>query len=123
MSLLNNWIFLAAIAGLASNAFAFTSRYLLKDNEDSTAYTWFYEVTRFFVFATIAIFDWKLIITPFSIVIFLLLGLTEWIAGYWYMKMHEHSHLSISSILSRTRLIWVPILAYFILHQRLKTPE
>src|SRR6185437_3079076 len=123
MSLLNNWIFLAVIAGLASNAFNFINRYLLKDDEDSTAYMWFYEVTRFFAFAVIAIFDWKLVITSYSVIIFLLLGITEWIAAYWYMKMHEHSHLSISSILSRTRLIWVPILAFFIIHESLKTPD
>ena len=56
MPLLTNWIFLAIIAGLASNAFNFMNRYLLKDDEDSTAYTWFYEVTRFLAFAFIAIF-------------------------------------------------------------------
>jgi drug/metabolite transporter (DMT)-like permease len=123
MSLLTNWILLSVIAGLASNAFNFINRYLLKDKEDSTAYTWFYEVTRFFAFAIIAIFDWKLVITSYSVVIFLLLGITEWIAAYWYMKMHKHAHLSISSILSRTRLIWVPVLAYLIIHESLKTPD
>jgi uncharacterized membrane protein len=123
MSLLNNWIFLSIIAGLASNAFNFLNRYLLKDKEDSTAYTWFYEVTRLFAFGVIAFFDWKLILTIQSLIIFILLGITEWIAAYWYMKMHEHAHLSISSILSRTRLIWVPILAYFIIHESLKTPD
>ncbi len=123
MSLLNNWIFLAIIAGLASNAFNFINRYLLKDDEDSTAYTWFYEIMRFFVFALIAIVDWKLVITSYSAIIFWLLGVTEWIAAYWYMKMHEHAHLSISSILSRTRLIWVPILAFFIIHESLKVTD
>lgn len=123
MSLLGNWIFLSIIAGIASNAFNFLNRYLLKDNEDSTAYTWFYEVTRVFAFGIIAIFDWKLILTYHSFIIFLLLSLTEWIAAYWYMKMHQHAHLSISSILSRTRLIWVPIIAFFLVQESLKTPE
>jgi drug/metabolite transporter (DMT)-like permease len=123
MPLLTNWIFLSIIAGLASNVFNFINRYLLKGDEDSTAYTWFYEVTRLFAFSLIAIVDWKLVLTSYSIIIFLLLGITEWISAYWYMKMHEHAHLSISSIISRTRLFWVPILAFFIIHESLKTPE
>ena len=51
------------------------------------------------------------------------MGLTDGIAAYWYMKMHENTHLSISSILSRTRLIWVPILAFFLIHENLKLTE
>lgn len=37
--------------------------------------------------------------------------------------MHEYSHLSISAILSRTRLIWVPIVAFFLIHESLKVSE
>lgn len=42
---------------------------------------------------------------------------------YWYMKMHSYSHLSISSILSRTRMIWVPMLAYFFVSEQLQFPD
>lgn len=124
MFLFSSWIFLAVVAGLASNAFNFISRYLLKDeDEDATAYAWFYEAFRLITFAIIAIVDWQLIITWQSLILFFFLGLTEWISVYWYMKMHEYTHLSISSILSRTRLIWVPILAFFLIHETLKLPE
>lgn len=123
MHLLSTWIILSVFAGIASNAFNFISRYLLKDQEDATAYAWFFEVIRVIFFAIIAIVDWKLIITLQSIIIFVLLGLTEWIAVYWYMKMHEHTHLSISSILSRTRLIWVPVIAFILVHENLKLSE
>lgn len=120
MSLLTNWIFLSVIAGLASNAFGFLNRYLLKDQEDATAYAWFFEITRIFLFLIIAIsFDWKIIITTQSVILFLLLGITEGISIYWYMKMHENTHLSLSAILSRTRLIWIPIIAFFLIHERL----
>jgi len=124
MSLFNNWIFLSIIAGLASNAFNFISRYILKEQEDATAYAWFFEAVRFLFFAVTAIIvDWKIILSTQSIILFLLLGLTEWISVYWYMKMHENSHLSISAILSRTRLIWVPIIAFFLVHENLKISE
>jgi drug/metabolite transporter (DMT)-like permease len=124
MLLFSSWVTLAILAGLASNAFNFISRYLLKDQEDSTAYAWFFEFVRFLFFIIVAItFDWKVIFTEQSIILFLLLGLTEWISVYWYMKMHEHAHLSISAILSRTRLIWIPIIAFFLIQERLHLSE
>src|SRR6185369_8208561 len=117
------WVIFAILSGLASNGFNYISRYLLKDDEDSTAYAWFFEAMRLIVFVSISLFDWKLIITPQSLAIFILLGLTEWISVYWYMKMHEYSHLSISAILSRMRLIWVPIIAFFLIHESLQFSE
>ncbi len=123
MFLFSSWITLSILGGLASNAFNFISRYLLKEQEDATAYAWFFEIVRFATFAIIAIFDWHLVITVQSIIIFLLLGLTEWISVYWYMKMHENTHLSVSAIISRTRLIWVPIIAFILIHENLKISE
>lgn len=118
-----SWFLVAALAGLASNTFAFFNRYLLKGNDDATAYAWFTETVRFIVFALIAIFNWHLIVNPYSISLLLLIGITEWAAGYWYMKMHEHSQLSISSIISRMRLIWVPIIGFFLIHEKLLLSE
>ncbi|MBI3887473.1 EamA family transporter [Candidatus Microgenomates bacterium] len=46
--------------------------------------------------------------------------MTEFLAIYWYMKMHSYSELSISSILSRTRMIWVLIFAFFLVHEQLR---
>src|SRR5258706_14092872 len=98
-----NWILLAILAGIASNIFNFLSRYVLKDQDDPTVYAWFFETIRFVAFALIAIVDWKLILSLRSVILFILLGLTEWISVYWLMKLHKHSHLSISEILSRPR--------------------
>lgn len=118
-----NWIFIAALAGLASNIFNFLSRYFLKEKDDPTVYAWYFEVIRLIAFCLVAIVDWKVIINIQSIILFILLGLTESLAAYWLMKMHEYSHLSISTILSRTRLIWVPIIGFFLLKEQLHLSE
>lgn len=123
MFILTSWFILSILAGLASNTFNFISRFLLKDSEDETAYAWFFEFIRFIFFIILALFDWHMVIAPQSILLFFLLGLTEWISVYWYMKMHKHSHLSVSAILSRTRLIWVPVFALFLIHEDLKMTE
>src|SRR6266568_5185097 len=39
------------------------------------------------------------------------------------MKMHAYSHLSISTIISRTRLIWVPLIAFILFHEALTLTE
>jgi len=119
MFLFSSWLSLAILNGFTSNGFNFLSRYILKGKDDATAYAWFTQLIRCVVFGIIAIFDWHLLLTPQSILMFVLLGLSEGISIYFYMKMHAASHLSISAILSRTRLIWVPILGFFILHEGL----
>ncbi len=123
MFLFQNWIFIAILAGLASNAFNFLSRFILKDNDDPIIYAWYLETLKFLIFITIAIFDWKLTLNTKSVIIFILLGLTEWLAVYFFVKMHSFSHLSISSIISRTRLIWVAVIAFFVLGENLKISE
>lgn len=123
MFLLPIWLTLAILNGLSSNAYNFLNRYILKDGDDSTTYAWYVQLLRLIAFSTLAIFDWHIIITPTSIMLFILLGLTEWITIYLYMKMHSYSHLSISAILSRTRIIWVPIIGFFFIHESLNAVD
>lgn len=117
------WLLLAIITGLLSNTYNFLCRYILKDDEDSTAYAWFTEISRFVCFAILAMFTWRLHVSVQSIIALLLVGISEFIGGYFYMKMHSYTHLSISTILSRTRLIWVPILAFFIVSESMKLSD
>ncbi len=115
------WLIFSILQGLTSNAFNFLSRYVLRGEDDSTAFAWFLQLTRFVVFFTTAIlFNWKLVINTQSIFILLLIGLTECIATYLYMKMHVYSELSISTILSRTRMLWIPVFAFFIVGEHLR---
>jgi drug/metabolite transporter (DMT)-like permease len=117
--LLSSWFILSVLTGLASNAFNFLSRFILRNGDDSTAFAWYFQSLRVLAFGTLALFHWHIIWTPYSIILFLLLGLTEFVSTYWYMKMHAVSDLSISSIISRTRMIWVPIIAFFFLNEQL----
>lgn len=120
MFLIPLWLILSLLTGLTSNAHNFLNRYVLKDGDDPTAYAWFFELGSTIFFCILLIFNWHLVLTPQSFLLFLLLGLTEFISIYWYMKMHSYSQLSISSILSRTRMIWIPILAFFFLAEQLR---
>lgn len=114
------WFTLSITSSLASTAFNFLSRYLLKDGDDATAYAWYNEALRFVIFFGLAFFDWRIIITPYSLLLFVLVGLSEFIGGYFYMKMHAYNELSISTILYRTRLVWVAIISFFFLGEQLQ---
>lgn len=118
--MLSLWVIYAALGGISSNLFNFLSRYVLKDSGDSTSWAWFYEALRAPLFLLLAMFDFRLDINPTSVILFLSVGLSEFASVYLYMRMHALSQLSISTIISRTRLIWIPLIAFFFLGENLK---
>jgi len=115
----NNWIVLAVLAGLFSNAFNFFNRYILKDDADYLTYAWFYEALRIIIFLCFLPFDRFIDFNLTTILWLLGYGLLEVACIYTYMKMHAFSHLSISTILSRTRIVWIPLIAFFFLSESL----
>lgn len=117
--LIPTWAILAIVAGIFSNILNFFSRFILKEGGDSTVWAWTFEFLRFAFFLPFVFFDYHLTLSFKAITILLFVGLTEFISVYLYMKMHKYSHLSISSILSRTRLIWVPVIAFLFFGERL----
>lgn len=123
MFIASSWITLAILSGLTSNLFNYLSRYLLKDEKDPTAFGWFFEFGRVILFGLFTIIDYKFIINQQSIILLTLLGVSEIITLYLYMKMHAFTQLSISTILSRTRLLWVPIIAFFLIQEALQPIE
>src|SRR6266568_8008515 len=118
-----HWVLIALVAGLASNLGNFLFRYVLREGDDATAYAWFHEAFRLFFFGIISLFSFHLIFDPKGLFYLLCLGVAEFLAAYTLMKMHAYSHLSISTIISRTRLIWVPLIAFILFHEALTLTE
>lgn len=121
--MLPSWFFFAVLAGLASNLFNFSVRHLLKDKDEAISFGWFSEVIRFCIALLILPFDAHFQLSSGAIIAFLILGLVEVISIYFFTKMHTFSQLSISTIISRTRLVWVPILAFLFLGEILNTTD
>ncbi|MDP2630872.1 MAG: EamA family transporter, partial [Candidatus Uhrbacteria bacterium] len=117
------WITLAILGGIGSNIYNFLARYTLKDGDDPTTLAWFFEASRFVIFGTFLIFERPPALTLYSFFILLLLGVIEIFSIYFFAKMHSLSHLSISSIIIRLRLVWIPILAFFFIHEILSGRE
>ncbi len=118
-----NWFIFAAIAGLASNGFNITNRTALKDQGDSTAYAWWFEVIRSGFFLIVGFITKVITISQSNILPLIYVSLAEMFSVYVFMKMHALTHLSLSSIISRLRVIWTPILALFIVGEHLTRPE
>lgn len=113
------WFVLAVGAGLFSNLANFTTRYLIKDDKDSASFSLSLEVFRVLVFGILAFLDFYINWSLRTVILLLLLGFIEPLAIYTFMKMHEYTHLSISSIISRSRMIWVAIIAFLFLGEAL----
>ena len=121
--MLPEWVILAVLAGLGSNFFNFVSRFALKDDGDPSAWAFLYEFIRLVVFIAFLPFDFNLKFEFQTFQILFLVGFTEFISVYLYMQMHKFSHLSISTILSRTRLVWIPIIAFLFFGEKLQSME
>lgn len=120
---MTSWIIVAIIAGLASSLGSFLARFLLKDGSDATAYAWFHEVFRLIFFIIISITSFHFVFDIKGFLLLLGLGVAEFFAVYFMMKMHAYSYLSISTIISRTRLIWIPIIAFILFREILTVQE
>ncbi len=113
------WLIYTTISGLSSVAFNFISRYVLKDGHDSTAYSWWFEMFRFIIFLPFALPVLNSINNLPNLALFVAIGFSEFLSIYFYMKMHSHVDLSISSVVTQTRLLWVPLFAFLFLSEKL----
>lgn len=120
--MLNNWLLLVVISGLSSNFFNTILRRTLRDGRDSTAFGWWFELLRLIFFTLFLFWDYSLVVSPSNLFWLLVLGLCEVVAVYSYMRMHSLTELSVSSIITRMRSIWVTVLAFVMLGERL-SPE
>lgn len=116
---MEKWFLLALFAGIFSTAFNFINRNFLKDNRDATSYAWLFELTRTILFTPLIVFELPVKHSYYSVLVLLLLGFVEYFSVYVFMKMHAYTHLSVSTIITRLRLVWVPVLAYMFLGEHL----
>jgi drug/metabolite transporter (DMT)-like permease len=119
----HSWLFLAMLAGISSQVFNFLNRYLLKDGDDPISFGWLAEFLRFSVYLFFLPFDFQFNNGLPTYYLLLALGFVNVLSVYVFFKMHSFAELSISSIVSRTRLIWVPIIAFLFLGEILHTEQ
>jgi uncharacterized membrane protein len=119
--MIDSWIIIAFVSGLLSNTSNFLHRFLLKDDNDPALYTWFLEVMRLSVAIIFLFFNFHLVFSTNTFLLLLALGVVEAISIYVYMKQHAYTSLSISTIISRTRLIWTALFAFIFLGEQLST--
>lgn len=118
-----SWVILAGGAGLASSGFNFFNRYTLRGQEDATAYAWWFEFIRLIFFGLVLPLDFHLRWDLRSLLTLSALGLVEFFSVYLFMKMHALTHLSLSAILSRLRVVWTPLLAFLLMQEKLTSIE
>lgn len=116
---MNNWIIFAIFGGLFSSIFNYGFRNLLKNGGDSTSLAWLFETFRVLILLVVLPFDFFVNFNSLTLFLLLLIGLIEFVSIYYYSKMHKENHLSISTIIVRLRVVWIPILAFFLIGESL----
>jgi drug/metabolite transporter (DMT)-like permease len=118
-----NWFILAILAGVASNFFNIFNRSSLKERGDSTVYAWWFEVIRFFIFLGLFLLNPLFPKEPIAYLWLFLFGLTEVGSVYFFMRSHQLTDLSISTFIIKLQLIWIPILAFILIGERLSVSD
>src|SRR3989344_5665665 len=117
------WIIFTIISGLSSIIFNLMNRHTLRNGNDSTSYAWWFEFLRTLLFLPFCLVFLNFKLNVNNLLLFAAIGLAEFIGVYIYMKMHSFSELSTSSIISQLRVVWVPIIAFLFLGERLLSKE
>lgn len=118
-----NWFVLSSLAGLASNGFNITNRTVLKNKGDHNAYAWWFEFVRSGFFLTLVLRQPIQDFNLQTVGALVLVSLTELFSVYVFMKMHAYTELSISAVISRLRVVWSPLIAWFLINERLTSIE
>lgn len=121
--MIQTWVIYAMSAGLLSSLFNFLTRFALTKDKDSSASGWFSEVVRVLIVLVFIPWDGALSLSTHTLFIFIALGVIEFFSVFIFMKMHAFTHLSISTIVARTRLVWIPLIAFLVLGERLSVLE
>jgi len=117
------WVLFTLFSGLSSIGFNYINRYILRNGDDSTSYAWWFEFFRTIIYLPFCFIFLDSPMDFISVFPLIALGVTEFFGIYVYMKMHANSDLSISTIVSQLRLVWVPLIAYLFLGERLIIKE
>lgn len=120
----NFWLIFAFLAGSADVAYNFLTRTSLKNGGDAASYTWWFSFLRL-LFFTVLIFLTSISpqLTLSQLALLTSLGLINFYNLYLFMKMHTITELSLSQIILRLRMVWVPVLAFIFVGEKLHPSE
>lgn len=118
-----DWLILTILGGLASTVFNIFNRAALKTNGDSSVYGWWFELLRMLIFIGLFMLHPVFPTDLLSYFWLFALGMVELVSIYFFMKAHQLTELSLSTIVIRLRLIWTPLFAYFLLGEHLQVSE
>jgi len=79
-------------------------------------------VVRVIIFGILLLFELPIHVDKNTLLLLLGMGTFEIATIFTYMKMHEYNELSVSSIAYRARLIFTPILDFFLKRNAYLTP-
>lgn len=111
------WLLLTFTAGLFDIAYSVLSRKFLNGSGKSAIFTWWFCLIRSIIFSYSIVLLPNL--KPVQILYLLILGILNSLNLYLFMKMHEVTELSVSSIIAQLRIVWVPLLAVVLISEKL----
>ncbi len=120
----NFWLIFATLAGTADVAYNYLSRTSLRNGGDASSYAWWFSFLRLIFFSFLILFTGNpLKFSTYQFGLLATLGLINFFNLSLFMKMHTLTELSLSQIILRLRMVWVPLLAFFLIGEKLQPLE
>lgn len=113
------WIFFAILSGLADIGYNLSTRKALKDRVSVVEFSWWMNFIRSLIFLPSLFWIKNLNLGLQQVFILFALGAITFINIHLFMKMHSLTELSLSTIIARLRMVWVPLIAFFLINERL----
>ncbi len=113
------WFWLTVLAGTASAGHHLVDRYVLRDGKDPIAFAFLFELLQIILILPVLPFDFKATFEAIPMLLLFLTGMIEILTMILFVNMHKYVEVSISSIIMRLRTVWVVLLAYLFLGERL----
>ena len=113
------WVLFAVLSGLADIGYNLSTRKALKDRVSVVEFSWWMTLIRSILFLPALLLLKDLHLNLQQILILIALGVITFVNIHLFMKMHSLTELSLSTIIARLRMVWVPLIAFFVINERL----
>lgn len=118
-----NWLYLILAAGVVNVFYDLITRYSLKDKTTELEYAWAFGLVRTVFFSILLFFDYKFSPSLRNTLLLLLIGTLNTANIYLLMKMHSANELSISTTIIKLQTVFIPILSFIFLSEKLLMKE
>jgi drug/metabolite transporter (DMT)-like permease len=114
------WFWITVAGGLFASARSLVSRVIMKDEEESLAYTFIYQAMLALFIIPLLGFGFKLPKTTFPYLAILLVGAFDTLAVYLFLESARFLEASLRKVVMQTQMVWILVFGAVLLQESME---